>query len=190
MIHLYLLTKPNEKVVEQVSAVGAANRVKVHDSWYDARAGAIQHAIDNGYDRIAFMVGTVELYRRPCGYLPTRATQFDQHGMWLYLDRLTRRYAHVYVPPLAWADRHPGYGEWLVPTIPLVAAYQTAVLAKLSKRDLPLGQLLCHEGYDSYTVGDYFYHNLGTPVLDEQGSAATWRRAYERAITRIVGSEI
>jgi hypothetical protein len=68
----------------------------------------------------------------------------------------------------------------------MVAAYQVRALQSLDNFDVPFGKQLCGNGYDSFTVGDYFYFNHGGPVLDEPGTATTWRAAYERAITRII----
>lgn len=156
--------------------------------WYEARATALQHAIDAGHSTVAVMTSDVTMFRRPVGHDLISASTFDLHGMWLYLERLCRRYGHVYVPPSAWARHHPAHGAVLTPTIPLVAAYQVKALQSLSTLEGSIGQYLCSNGYDSYTVGDYFYQSMayrpGQTGLDEIGSAATWHRAYTQAITR------
>lgn len=155
--------------------------------WYEARSRAFTHAREQGYTHVGIVCSTVQLFRRAHGNEPMLQAPNDQHGMWLYLNRLVKRYGHVYVPPLRWARQMESYGEVLAPTIPLVAAYQMAgVDAVHDGVGSLLGTNLCAKGYDSFTVGDYFHFDLAKIELDEYGSAATWRRAYERAITTAI----
>jgi hypothetical protein len=188
---VYVLRVPGESIVTQPSAPSEYQRtVKVEGKdWVGARGVALQHAIDEGCRTVAVMVSDVNLYRRPHAYQTLHpSTEHDMHGMWLYLERLCRRFGHVYVPPTAWATRHPSHGAMLSPTIPLVAAYQVKALQSLRTLNAPLGAALCANGYDSFTVGDYFHqcvaHRAGGPVLDEVGSTATWHRAYLNAISK------
>lgn len=196
-MHVYLLTKSSQKIVEPLHLVWTGSKVTVDGSWYDARAECVEHAISKGHKSIAIMVGTVELYlgvRGPIagengkpvpGSQTTGArkmTDLNQKGLWLFLSRLTRRYGHTYVPPLGWQGHRAGME--LAPTVPLVAAYQTAALAQLGAKALrgPLGGALCDKGYDSFTLGDYFHYNLSDNQIDENGTAASWKLRYDRAI--------
>lgn len=193
MMHMYLLQAENEQVVEDFSPIWGLSRVWVRGGkWYDARAKAIQHAVDNGYGGICVVTNTVQLYRKPHWngrgeevkpYLPTKE---NKHGLWVYLNRLLCRYGHVYVPSLGWASHK--FEQECNPPIPLVAAYRTTALQELDNTDIPFGKLLCGKGYDSFTINDYYYHDLGNKVtLDEPGSMTTWRNAYGRAIARKLG---
>lgn len=196
--HLYVLTKPEHNVVEQYHTIWGGSRVPVPDGdWYAARARCFHHAQEAGHEKIIMVVGTVKLFHRAywsgkgeCTH-PVRADEYTQHGLWLYLDRLLQRYGHVYVPPLsscwAWQVRaKKQWNYWCSPTIPMVAAYQVDAVAELHDRTIPWGDQLCAAGYDSFTIDDYFFHNLGDTVYDERGSATTWRIAYERAINRFI----
>lgn len=180
--------------MENVSTVWGGSRVKVRNSgdWYAARARAFEHAIQTGHASVAIMVGTVFLVHKPhWNGLGKRApgahcSRSQQHGLWMYLQRLTVRYGHAYVPPVAWAAQRQ-LNHFCNPTIPMVAAYQVRALQSLKNLDMPLGKLLCGQGYDSFTVSDYFYDNLGDTVLDEPGSATTWKATYERAVDGLLG---
>lgn len=186
---IYILQSREEKLVappQSISEVG--RRVWVEGSdWFGARAQALQHAMDNGARTVAVMCRGVQLYHRPPGSLALQDANGD-YGMWLSLERLCSRYGHVYVPPTAWAARHPEWGSLLTPTIPLVAAYQVKALQSLSGLRTSVGLCLCSNGYDSYTVGDYFYQSTAARghrlVLDERGSVSSWTRAYLQAIER------
>lgn len=193
--HLYVLAEEGTRLVETYSPVFGASRVVVKGKrdWYAARARAIQHAIDAGHAKIIITVGTAEYYHRPhwngLGE-PTevaRMEAFGQHGLWLHFDRLLNRFGHVYVPPLSACRAWHTYKKnpWMPynnPVIPSVAGYVTSTLAQLTDLEAPFGQRLCGNGYDSFTMNDYFYYNLGEDHLDETGSATTWRKSYERSI--------
>lgn len=186
-MHTYVLSLENQRAAESWNFVGNASRVWVRDrDWYAARAECIEHAIAAGHTCAAIVVGTIELFYRPHGQQPSRMTNNSQHGMWLHLDRACKRYGHAYVPPLAWAARP--FGVWCNPTVPMVAAYQVKALQSLHGLAQPLGKALCHQGYDSYTLPDCFYYNLGDTVLDEPGTATSWKTAYENATARILST--
>lgn len=187
-MHVYQLLGEKQKKADPPYVPGQVARARVKgNQWYEARAECFQQAIGSGVGAVGIIVGTVHLYHRHAqqdGIWPSGPN--SHHGMWLYLERLVNKYGHAYVPPLSWARNHPQHGKELFPTVPMVAAYQTKALQSLRNLDGPVGKLLCGEGYSSYTVGDYFFHNLSTHyVLDEPGSASTWREAHERAIDRI-----
>lgn len=189
---IYILQPRKEKLVTQPqSTSGVERRVWVEGGdWFGARAQALQHAIDNGARTVAVMCSDVQLFRRPHGGDLVLQGTNDSHGMWLYLERLCKRYGHVYVPPTAWAAQHPAWGSLLTPTIPLVTAYQVKALQSLSELHSSIGFDLCSNGYDSYTVGDYFYQGMAVReqrlALDEHGSTASWTRAYLQAIERTI----
>lgn len=165
--------------------------------WYETRANEFKKAFVQGHQSIGILVHTVELYHRPHWNGQGEETkthkqsELTQHGMWQYLERLSKRYAHVYVPSLdycrPWCShkRHPIRSS-NAPTIPLVAVYRLDALAKLDDLNGPVGLSLCHMGYDSFTVQDFFYHNTGPVVLDETGSATSWQQAYEKSMKRIL----
>lgn len=196
-VHLYVLCHEGQQVVETHYPVWGASKVMVRAGrWYDARAKCIAHALDAGHAKIAIVVGTVYLLHRPHWNglgertVVSRMNEYGHHGLWVYVDRLLRRFGHVYVPPLSamrtWEveKKHP----WRYinnPVIPSVAGYTMQALATLRDHTIPFGKLLCGNGYDSVTISDYYHHNLGDTVLDENGSASTWNQAYERAIDRL-----
>lgn len=186
-MHLYALVEDGGSIVETLSPVWGASKLKFTGSWHEARGDCIRHAIKHGHKAICIVAHNVELYCRQHGGPVHRANKYDLHGLWLYLDRLLCRYGHAYVPPLAWAKLkdHPYF---LTPTIPSVAAYQVSALETLDNVDsIALGQDLCANGYDSFNVNDYYHLNLGYSGLDDLGSAASWRKQYERAIARLIG---
>lgn len=196
-MRLYILKQPEGKTVQQVLADPFDEVhtcfVKGND-WYEARARALAHAQAMGAATIGILVGGCELYQRSHWNGKGEETKprpihpYQLNGMWQYMQRLSRRFAHVYVPPLAalrtWDSltKYPWQYE-CNPVPACCAVYRVqAVLEAVGKKTGPWGQALCSEGYDSLTVSDYFHHNLGQPVLDESGSAATWKKSYERAI--------
>lgn len=197
-MRLYVLTTKEGKLVEPLPKSIVANvhvcYVKGND-WYDARARALQHAqASHDTDTIGILVGSCELYFRPHwnGAGPqheaARMTPFQANGMWVYMERLSRRFAHVYVPPLRamrdWDSLRKYPWTYQCNPVPACCAvYRVKALeASVGTKGGPWGQALCSAGYDSLTVSDYFHHNLGGNVLDESGSLHTWERAYERAI--------
>jgi len=185
-MHIYVLVKEGEKILEKYdTAPFRASKLRFDGDWYKARGDCIRHAIEHGYSTILIIVGSVELHHRQLRCDPQRMHTRWQGGLWHYLDRLLCRYGHVYVPPLAWAKQKK-HEYFLHPTIPLVAGYQVRALQTLDNVDGPLGALLCSNGYDSFTVYDYLHFKPGAPVLDEVGSATTWRKSYERAIARVL----
>lgn len=195
---VYVLAEEGSKIVDNPEAVWAARRVTVRGGkWYEARATAFEHAISEGHGSVIIMAGTAELLHRAHwnGNGPetklTLCSDNDKHGLWLYMDRLTRRFGHVYVPGvgacLPWKTRRTHPWQYINnPTVPMVAAYRTSALQSLSSLDGPLGKLLCGQGYDSFTLSDFFYQPYGGYVLDETGSATTWNQAYERAKTLVL----
>lgn len=195
---VYVLAEEGSNIVDPPEAVWQARRVTVRQGeWYAARAKAFEHAISEGHGSVIIMAGTAELLRRPHwnGVGPETTllpcSDNDKHALWVYMDRLIKRFGHVYVPSvracLPWKTmrKHP-WQHLNSPTIPMVAAYRTTALQSLSSLDGPLGKLLCGQGYDSFTVSDFFYQPYGAYVLDETGSATTWNQAYERAKTRVL----
>lgn len=187
-MHIYVLLEDGGKLVEKIHPVWGASKLKFTGDWYQARADCFEHALDNGHTGICIVSHAVQLYRRPHGGVPQHIPgDNEQHGLWLYLDRLLRRYGHVYVPPLAWS-KNKQHEYFNSPTIPLVAAYQTRALQAIEPWNNPaIGFALCGSGYDSFTVSDYFYHNLGKNRMDDVGTASAWRKTYESAIARHLG---
>lgn len=186
-MHIYVLVEDEGNLVEKISPVWGASKLKFTGDWYRARADCFQHAMEHSHTGICIVSHAVELYRRPHGGVPQRMTSREQHGLWLYLDRLLRRYGHAYVPPLAWA-RNKQHDYFNSPTIPLVAAYQVRALQDIKcKHEWSVGWRLCAAGYDSFTLNDYFHNNLGSAGLDEFGTARQWRNDYERAIAGLIG---
>jgi hypothetical protein len=181
-MHLYVLAQEGQNIASPVAPVWGASRVTVRgNNWAAARATAAQHAIDAGHKVFGIVVGTVELYYRPHNQQHHTATEFDRHGLWLYLHRLACRFGHVYVPPLAWARNRSFQAQQCLPTIPLVAAYSTKAVAQLDDLESKWGYELCGLGYDSWTVHCYFHFNYAPyPQLDETGSAATWLKRYQQ----------
>lgn len=191
---LYVLCPEGHAIVDSPSPVGPARKVTVQNGdWYQARAKAILHANDQGHKACIIMVNYVNLAHRPhwngLGE-PTSCSAMGpegKHGLWLYMDRLLRRFAHVYVPPItacrSWKSMRKM--PWLYlnsPTLPLVAGYQVRPLLSLDVRH-PFGMELCRRGYDSLTVSDYFYDPVGGEyVFDEFGSATVWDKLYRRAV--------
>lgn len=197
---IYVLAEPGQTLAEQISDIEGASLVKVRDRDYAAaRSTALHHAMDNDVAVAMIVVGSVQLFMRShwCPHQgkagpehqPHRMTAEQQHGLWLYLERLCARFGHAYVPPLAWA-RPPGKKppeHVNNPPIPLVAAYRVRSVQRLSHISENLGWQLVNWGYDSFTVSDYHYFDLAKkPVLDEHGSQSTWNQAYERASTRFL----
>lgn len=191
-MHIYVLVKEGEKPVEQYDTrFFRMTKLTFDGDWYKARGDCIRHAIEHGHAAICIVVSTAELHHRQLQMPPQRMHKRWQGGLWCYLDRLLCRYGHVYLPPFAWAKQTNGRlltkDDFILrPTIPLVAGYQVKALQELDNVDGPLGALLCTKGYDSFTVYDYLHYKPGAPVLDEVGSATTWRKSYERAIARVL----
>ena len=185
MMHLYVMVPRGAVVVEKLVPAWGATKLTYDGDPYVARGDCIRHAIEHGHAKICVVQSSVTLMQMFCGEpKPTRMSP-RTHGLWTYLDRLLDRYGHVYVPPVQWAkQKHHEY--ILSPTIPMVAAYTVSSLESLDNVDMPFGQMLCANGYDSFTLRDYFYYNTGPTTLDEPGSAFTWRKAYERYINRIL----
>jgi hypothetical protein len=199
-VRLYILKEGGSYVIEKtpngIFADTHVCYVRAGD-WYEARARALAHAEALGVDTIGILAGTCELYCRPHwnGKGPqthhARASAYQLNGMWLYLQRLARRFAHAYVPPLGalrtWESlqKYP----WIYECNPVparCAVYRVGAVLQSVRGDKsgPWGQALCSHGYDSLTVSDYYHHNLGGNVLDESGSAKTWKKAYEHQIHR------
>jgi hypothetical protein len=200
MTPVYVLCPPDQRVVQRISPIWAARKVNViDDDWYAARAKAMQHAAASGANYVIIVANHVELAYRPhwnglgpeTVASPLRDT--DLHGLWLYMDRLLRRFAHVYVPHIAacrpWKTfkRHP----WKYinnPVLPMVAGYRLSSVTPDVVHDETLGLQLCHRGHDSLTVSDYFYRPLGGLVtLDDFGSHSVWDRAFREAIKEHLG---
>jgi hypothetical protein len=188
-MQLYVLAESGRNIASAPAPMWGASRVTVTgNNWQRGRASAARHAIEAGHRTFAVMVGTVELYRRPHQQQPLVATEFDRHGLWIYMMRLAWRFGHVYVPPLQWS-RVAGktWEHQNNPTIPLVAAYQTKAVAQLADLDAPWGYELCRLGYDSFTLSDYFHWNYAPHgQLDEVGSRDTWHRAYKNSVRKLL----
>lgn len=189
-MQLYYLTPPGEKIVHRLdNQWGASVSVTVHGGdYYAARHKALQHAIEHGLNAM-IVVNTCQLLARdrntPCTYFAPLG-DFGAHGLLLYLCRLFNRFAHVYVPPVSALAGIPLCGVDCTPTIPMVAAYRVDSLINVDTSK-SFGQDLCAQGYDSYTLGDYFYQDIaGKPQLEEYGSTSTWRKKYAQAITAMV----
>ncbi|MFM7008694.1 MAG: hypothetical protein ACKO0Z_05090 [Betaproteobacteria bacterium] len=181
---VFQLTPRGTKAVETISPIGRCVRMVIDDDWDYTRAKIHHAALATGARSVILVNGNVELYeKRFGGERPSRINDNGQHGLWLYMGRLLRRYGHVYVPHMkTWQETHPYFN---CPSDGMVVGYQTAALQKLGDLYGPLGRQLCREGYDSFTVSDYFYYPLGEEVFKEVGTHATWQAAYLRSFEDI-----
>jgi hypothetical protein len=189
-MHIYYLTPAGEKVMRILdNQWGGSSKVTVRaGDYYAAREKALTHALENGHNAM-IVCNSCQLLardRNPPRTALTPLGEFGEHGLLLYVCRLFNRFAHVYVPPVSALAGIPLSGVDCTPTIPMVAAYRVDALVHvdLSKS---FGQDLCAKGYDSYTLGDYFYQDIaGKPQLDEYGSTSTWRKKYAQALATLV----
>jgi hypothetical protein len=179
---IFQLVPRGTKAVEKISPVGRCVQIRVDDDWEYTRS-KIQHAaIATGSRSFILVNGNVELFEKRHGDAQaSRLTERNQHGLWLYMERLLKRYGHVYVPHLS----TPFMTNFNYPTNGMVVGYQTAALQKLDDLYGPIGRQLCRAGYDSFTVSDYFYYPLGDEVFKEVGTHATWQAAYLRSFDDI-----
>lgn len=199
MTPVYVLCPEDHRVVQRISPIWAARKVYVRDGdWYAARAKAFEHAAASGAQKAIIVANHVELLHRPHWNGLGTETQVgpmrdeDLHGLWLYMDRLLRRFAHVYVPhvsacrPWKTFKLHP----WPYinnPVLPMVAGYRLCSVTTDVVQDETLGLQLCQRGHDSLTVSDFFYRPIGGIVtLDDFGSRAMWDRAYNSAIKEVL----
>jgi hypothetical protein len=190
-MNIYILQPVGELLAAPHNPIGEVLPIPVIGSdWHGARASAIRVATRHGEPTLGIMVNGVSLFRRPRKQPVAPQHANDSNGMIMYMARLAVRFGHVYVPPLAWEPHHPQCGRFLVPSIPLVSAYQTKALQEVADIDDPLGFQLCCAGYDSYTVGDYFYHYQASGgkrhTLEDVGTAVSWRTAYINHISTVL----
>lgn len=195
--HLYILTRgASRNLGNEFSPCWGSNQVTVTDGdWYAARSRCLRHAATNGHDKAVILVDTVRLlHRKHWNGLGEQTKlvetgRIDRHNLWVYLDRLLNRFAHVYVPPMracrTWESVQAHPCTYLnSPVIPLVAGYQVGVANKA--KHPYIGWHMVRAGYDSLTVSDYFFKDMEyEPVLDESGTATSWNTAYFRAINAI-----
>lgn len=165
--------------VEEISPIGDFKQIIVNDNWDAIRDRLFQACCVGGRTSVIFVNGHVELYeKRLQADKPSRITPNGQHGLWLYMSRLLKRYGHVYVPHIGVTAFDPAYFN--VPADGMVVGYQIKALQSLPNLDGPIGRQLCRNGYDSFTVGDYFYYPMGEEVFEEVGTHASWEAAYLR----------
>lgn len=188
---LYVLCPEGQNILFPPAPVWQARRVTVQTDWYAARGKALRHAAANGAETAFIAVNHVNLCMRPHwnGLGPETELALlnvnGMHGLWLYLGRLLRRFAHVYVPHRSamrsWRSLKKYPWRYINnPVLPLVAGYRVKPLLAMDL-DMPFGYDLCRAGYDSLTVSDYFYDPVGPIVFDEIGSANSWDAAYRKA---------
>lgn len=178
---LVQLVPRGTNIIEEISPVGDFKQVMVDDNWEVVRDRIFRACCIGGRRSVIFVNGHVELYQMPhCADKPSRITENGQHGLWLYMGRLLKRFGHVYVSTLA-NSRTPRENRYYNhPSAGMVVGYQVAALQSLPNLDGPLGRQLCRNGYDSFTVGDYFYYPMGEEVFKEVGTHASWQAAYLR----------
>jgi hypothetical protein len=177
---LVQLVPRGTNVVEEISPVGDFKQVIVDDNWEVIRDRVFRACCIGGRRSVIFINGHVELYeKRHQADKATWISTNGQHGLWLYMGRLLQRFGHVYVPPLIRTD-YPEHEYYNAPANGMVVGYQIAALQSLPNLDGPLGRQLCRNGYDSFTVGDYFYYPMGEEVFKEVGTHASWQAAYLR----------
>lgn len=182
---LIQLLPSNTKAVETLSPVGAHKVVPVIlNDWYWTRQNILDECCRSGQRTVIFVHGHAELYERRHGGRPSRITPFGQHGLWLYMNRLLQRFGHVYVPHIGRANKPAQH--YNVPCEATVVGYQVAALQKVDTWDGPLGQKLCSNGYDSFTVNDYFYHCIGSEPFREPGTHESWNRAFVESYQHIL----
>ena len=173
------LVPEGTNVIEYISPIGDFKQIEINDDWERVRDRVFRAACIGGRTSVIFVNGHVELYQMAHqAEMPSRITDNGQHGLWLYMGRLLKRYGHVYVPHLRNAGDEPSYFNQ--PTNGMVVGYQIKALQSLPTLDGPLGRQLCRNGYDSFTVGDYFYYPMGDEVFEEVGTHASWEAAYLR----------
>jgi hypothetical protein len=174
--------------------------LRYQHSPYTARRRVFERAIEMEATKLVIVMGGVGLLHRAHwnGKGPRTEARYmneaQTHGLWNYIDRLLDRYGHVYVPPMAWMRPwkiRPKPSDHVTsinnPTLPMVAGYRVKALAELDDlSNVGVGEALTKRGYDSFTIQDYFFTTPGNlDRLDETGSAATWSKNYERAISRL-----
>ena len=173
------LVPEGTNIIEEISPIGDFKQIMVNDNWEEVRDRIFRACCIGGRKSVIFVNGHVELYgRRHQQEKPSRLTENGQHGLWLYMGRLLNRFGHVYVPHLEeWGETSCFYND---PANGMVVGYQIKALQSLPNLDGPLGRQLCRNGYDSFTVGDYFYYPMGEEVFKEVGTRASWQAAYLR----------
>ena len=145
---------------EKINPIGKVKTMAVRDDWDYMRHKIFHAACAAGARSFILVNGNVELYEKRLSQpKASRITATNQHGLWLYMERLLQRYGHVYVPHMNTSrDKHKFFNN---PTDGMVVGYQTAALQKLDSVEGPIGRKLCRAGYDSFTVSDYFYYPMG-----------------------------
>lgn len=173
------LVPEGTNVIEDISPIGDFKQIEINDNWEVVRDRVFRAACIGGRTSVIFVNGHVGLHQMRHGETkPTRLTDKGQHGLWLYMSRLLKRYGHVYVPHInTTAFKHQYFNS---PTDGMVVGYQIKALQSLENLDGPIGRQLCRNGYDSFTVGDYFYYPMGEEVFEEVGTHASWEAAYLR----------
>ena len=179
---LVQLVPDGTNVVEEISPVQGMDfkQVIVDENWEAVRDRVFRACCIGGRRSVIFVNGHVELYEKRHSTEPSRITENGQHGLWLYMSRLLKRFGHAYVPHLSTDGPSLSYRPYNCPANGMVVGYQIAALQSLPNLDGPLGRQLCRNGYDSFTVGDYFYYPMGEEVFKEIGTHASWQAAYLR----------
>jgi hypothetical protein len=177
------------KAVEVISPIGDFKTAHiVDDNWEEVRERIFMACCMAGRRSVIFINGHCELYEKRLSTEPSRITQFGQHGLWVYMNRLLKRFGHVYVPPLfEWRDEPKHY--YNCPTDGMVVGYQLAAIQKLDEWYGPLGQRLCAAGYDSFTIRDFFYRQLGPGQFPETGTHTSWSKAFIDSYKHILKGE-
>ena len=174
------LVPEGTNIIEEISPIGDFKQIMVNDNWEQVRDRIFRACCIGGRKSVIFVNGHVELYeKRLQAERATRISTVGQHGLWLYMSRLLNRFGHVYVPELG-RTAFPSEHYYNDPANGMVVGYQIKALQSLSNLDGPLGRQLCRNGYDSFTVGDYFYYPMGEEVFKEVGTRASWQAAYLR----------
>lgn len=182
----YLVNSGEQPVYLWDNPEGKARAVTVRGGdWYKARATALEHAASAGDKTCLVVVGHTRLaMRKPYNSdEPVLASAFDCHGVLGYLERLLDEVAvAVQLPPIGAALRmHSGWYEQH-PVPPMMAAYKLGPCMTQPYQEASLGYNLVKKGYRVITLTDCGYEQLGPTVLDEYGTPAKWKRAYDAFI--------
>lgn len=181
---LVQLVPEGTNIVEEISPLNGMDfkQIIVDENWEAVRDRVFRACCIGGRKSVIFVNGHVELFEQRRSTEMSRITENGQHGLWLYMNRLLHRFGHVYVPHMK--TNHAGV-YYNNPADGMVVGYQIKALQSLSNLDGPLGRQLCRNGYDSFTVSDYFYYPLGEEVFKEVGTHFTWQASYLRYLNDI-----